>query len=63
MLNVNAIEMKFAFLTKQLDFPNKVIKNEKLCIMMYGCYGIFFFCCLEFYKFVNTEKFDGEIVI
>ena len=30
-------------------------------IMMYGCYGNFF-CSLEFYKFINAEKSDSEMV-
>ena len=46
LLDVKAIEMKFAFLTNHLVF-------------LYGCYGL---CCLEFYKFINAEKYDSEMV-
>ena len=63
LLDVKATEMKFAFLANRLVFPNKVTnERKKLCIMMCMVAMEFFFCSLEFYKFINAEKYEGEMV-
>ena len=56
LLEVKAIEMKFAFFANRLVFPNKVTnERKKSCIMMVAR-NFCVFCCLEFTNFLMLKN-------